>query len=76
MKSFDCGKAHVFVHPSRTEMGRDAARKAAEIIQSAIARRGRARIIVATGNSQLDFISALVRTPGDRLAAGGNVPHG
>ena len=60
MKTFDCGKAHVSVHPSRTEMGRDAARKAAEIIQSAIARRGRARIIVATGNSQLDFIGALV----------------
>src|SRR5215831_15859661 len=60
MKTFDCGKAHVSIYPSRTEMGRDAARKAAEIIQAAVARRGRARIIVATGNSQLDFIGALV----------------
>ena len=60
MRSFPCGQAQVAVYPSRATLGLQAARKAAEIIQAAVARRGRARIIVATGNSQLDFIGALV----------------
>jgi glucosamine-6-phosphate deaminase len=60
MRSFNCGKANISVYPSRTTLGLHAARKAAEMIQTAVAQRGRARIIVATGNSQLDFISALV----------------
>jgi glucosamine-6-phosphate deaminase len=63
LKSFNCGKAHVSAYPSRAVMGLHAARKAAEIIQAAVERRGRARIIVATGNSQLDFIAALVEQP-------------
>jgi glucosamine-6-phosphate deaminase len=60
MRSFTCGKAQVAICPSRATLGLHAARKAAEIIQAAVAKRGRARIIVATGNSQLDFIGALV----------------
>jgi glucosamine-6-phosphate deaminase len=60
MRRFTCGKAQVSVYPSRAALGLQAAKKAAEIIQAAVAKRGRARIIVATGNSQLDFISALV----------------
>jgi len=60
MRSFPCGQTQVAVYPSRATLGFQAARKAAEIIQAAVARRGRARIIVATGNSQLDLIGALV----------------
>jgi glucosamine-6-phosphate deaminase len=40
-------------------MGEAAAAQAAQIIQQAIAERGRARIIVATGNSQIESIEAL-----------------
>jgi glucosamine-6-phosphate deaminase len=60
IRSFACGNAQVSIYPSRDLLGVHAANKAAEIIQAAIARRGRARIIVATGNSQLDFIGSLV----------------
>jgi len=56
-----CGEARVSISPNRTAMGVRAAGKAAEIIQAAITLRGRARIVVATGNSQLDFIGALVQ---------------
>ena len=60
MRSFPYGQAQVAVYPSLATLGFQAARKAAEIIEAAVARRGKARIIVATGNSQLDFIGALV----------------
>ncbi|MGP8245856.1 MAG: glucosamine-6-phosphate deaminase [Bryobacteraceae bacterium] len=60
LRKFACGKSQVSVYPSRTLLGLYAARKAAEITQAAIEKRGRARIIVATGNSQVDFITALV----------------
>ena len=58
------GKAEASVCPSRAALGFDAARKAAGIIQRAIEQRGRARIMVATGNSQLDFMKALVEIDG------------
>jgi glucosamine-6-phosphate deaminase len=57
-------KAEVLVCPSREALGAAAARAAAGIIRSAIEKRNRARIMVATGNSQLDFIKALVEMPG------------
>jgi glucosamine-6-phosphate deaminase len=60
LRKFACGKSQVSIYPSRTILGFHAAQKAAEIIQASIEKRGRARIIVATGNSQLDFIGALV----------------
>jgi glucosamine-6-phosphate deaminase len=60
LKSFNCGKAQVSICPSRTALGLHAAGRAAEIIQAAVTQRGRARVIFATGNSQLDFIAALV----------------
>lgn len=40
--------------------GAAAAEKAAEIIRTAVSHRGWARVVVGTGNSQLDFIAALV----------------
>lgn len=61
---FVCGNARVRIYSSRVELGAAAAADAARIIQEAVAARGRARIIAATGNSQLDMIAALVQIPG------------
>jgi glucosamine-6-phosphate deaminase len=57
------GTARVRIYSSRAELGAAAAEDAASIIRKAVAERGRARIILATGNSQLDMIGALVEIP-------------
>jgi glucosamine-6-phosphate deaminase len=57
------GTARVQLYPSRQELGAAAAANAARIITNAVRERGRARIIVATGNSQLEMIHALVEIP-------------
>ena len=46
------------------EMAHDAADAAAAVIQGAIAARGEANVMLATGNSQLVFLGKLVRIPG------------
>ena len=48
----------------KTDMAAKAADFAAERIRKAIADRGEARVIVATGASQFEFLEALVREPG------------
>lgn len=53
----------VQVFLSKREASRAAAAAAAAVIRGAIASRGRARIVVSTGNSQIDFIDALVVAP-------------
>ncbi len=45
-------------------MSRAAARDAAQVLRDVIAAEGRARIIAATGASQIEFLEALVATPG------------
>ena len=55
------GSASVQVYANVAALGEAAAREAAEIIRATTARNRRARIIVATGNSQLALIGALVR---------------
>jgi glucosamine-6-phosphate deaminase len=45
-------------------LGQAAARQAAEILRNAIARKGQARIIAATGASQFAFLNALTAQPG------------
>ncbi|HSU32375.1 MAG TPA: 6-phosphogluconolactonase [Bryobacteraceae bacterium] len=64
VRQFHAGVADVHVFHSRAALGAAAARRAAELIVSAIEKNGRARIMVATGNSQLDAIGALVRVEG------------
>lgn len=49
----------VAVYASNQEMGRAAALDARDIISAAIAARGTANIILATGNSQLTFLQTL-----------------
>lgn len=57
------GSARVRIYASRQDLGAAAAADAARVIADAAARRGNARIILATGNSQLDMIAALVEIP-------------
>ncbi len=55
------GHTAVHIYPSRQALGEAAALAAAAMIQEAIGQRGYARIMIATGNSQLDVSEALVR---------------
>lgn len=54
----------VAVYESNRAMGQAAAADAASIIRQAIAKRGEANIILATGNSQLTFLEALRQAEG------------
>jgi glucosamine-6-phosphate deaminase len=51
---------HLRLFPDSVAMGAAAAERAAAIMTAAIAERGRARIIAATGASQFTFLAALV----------------
>lgn len=54
----------VRIERDRLTMSAAAAAHAAASIRGAIAAKGKARIVVATGASQLDFLRALTATPG------------
>ena len=54
----------VRVLEDKRQLGEEAARQAAEAIRRAIAVKGRARIIAATGASQFEFLAALVAADG------------
>ena len=51
----------VRIFEDKNALGLAAAEQAAELISSAIAEHGRARILVATGESQFEFLDALVK---------------
>src|SRR5256885_16983519 len=53
----------VKTYADRLTMSRAAARHAAQAIRDAIAVRGMARIVAATGASQFDFLDALTSAP-------------
>jgi glucosamine-6-phosphate deaminase len=61
IRTFSAGAMQVHIFPSKREASEAAAAQAAAILRDAIAHRGRARMVVSTGNSQLDFIDALVQ---------------
>lgn len=52
------------VFADKSQLGQAAAAQAAKAIQLAIAQRGKARIIAATGMSQFEFLKALIAEPG------------
>lgn len=52
------------ISPDKATLGHRAAAHAAAVIRGALAQRGRARIVVATGASQFATLAALVATPG------------
>ena len=54
----------VHVYPSKAAMGAAAAAQAAGLIREAIAARGAANVIAATGASQFEFLDALTGIPG------------
>ncbi len=54
----------LFVFPTKSEMAQAAAVKAAELLKAAIADRGHATFVAATGASQFEFLAALAATPG------------
>lgn len=54
----------VEIFDTKRELGEAAAREAAEIIRAAIAERGEARAVAATGASQFEFLEALAREEG------------
>ena len=59
VRRLQIGKLPVEVYDSRAAMGAAAAVVAHEVLTSAIAARGEANLILATGNSQLSFLHAL-----------------
>lgn len=59
--NFRSGEAEVEIYESRAAAGNAAAEKAAEIMRAAISNRGRARVIGATGNSQIPLVESLVK---------------
>lgn len=61
LTSYACEKALVRIYESPEALGAAAAMQAADIIRSTVARAGRARIMIATGNSQLHLIGALAQ---------------
>ena len=54
----------VYIGKDKYDMAQKAADMAADKIRKAIAEKGEARIIVATGASQFEFLEALVKEPG------------
>jgi 6-phosphogluconolactonase/glucosamine-6-phosphate isomerase/deaminase len=64
VRTLTYGKARVRIYASRQALGRAAAAEAVEIIQKPVHQKGGARILVATGNSQLEMIHTLAETPG------------
>jgi len=59
LKVMKYGQLEVSVWPSTGDLGAAAARDFGEIVSAEIARRGEVSVILATGNSQLSFVSAL-----------------
>lgn len=53
----------LFVFPTKSEMAQAAAAKAAELLRAAIANKGHATFVAATGASQFEFLAALTAMP-------------
>ncbi len=65
LRAFELGTARVAIYDSAHEAGAAAASQSAKLIQAAIAKRNSARVIGATGNSQIPLVNALVEEPID-----------
>ena len=69
MKTMRCDKMPVGIYETNAELGQAAADDLAEILRTAVARRGHAAVVLATGNSQLTFMTPLrgqARFPWDK----------
>jgi len=56
-KNFQVDALEIKVHANQEELSQDAARTAQACVQEALAARGSAAVILATGNSQLQFLN-------------------
>ncbi len=65
LRTFAADRAQVRIYDTKTALGEAAAADAVKILRAAIARQGRARVIVGTGNSQNEVIAALRSAPLD-----------
>ena len=54
---------NIQIMPDKEKMGKSAAAAGAKLIREALAKRGQANIIVATGASQFEMLAALVAEP-------------
>ena len=54
----------IYIGKDKQDMAAHAAKMAGDKVREAIKARGEARIIVATGASQFEFLEALVKEPG------------
>ena len=54
----------IATYSDRATLSRAAAAHAADVLKTSLRAKGRARIIAATGASQIDFLNALTSTPG------------
>jgi glucosamine-6-phosphate deaminase len=52
------------IHPTKSGLGKAAAAEGADLIRRALAARGEANLIVATGASQFELLAALTAEPG------------
>ena len=64
LKTFTADLLTVKVFPGIRDMAEDAAREANKIFREAIQAKGSAAAVLATGNSQLEFLKALVKLDG------------
>ena len=64
IKKFKCDQLQVEIYPSRAELGRAAARFAAEYLRRRSRDSGSARVVFACAPSQDDFLAALVHEEG------------
>lgn len=61
LRTFRVDRATVEIYPSKPEAGKAAAIRAASTLNTALAKDGRARLIMATGNSQQDLVASLAQ---------------
>ena len=63
LRTFQVDRAAVEVYSSRSDAGKAAALRVSAILKTAIAKKGYARLIMATGNSQEALVASLVQMP-------------
>jgi glucosamine-6-phosphate deaminase len=63
VRTLQVDRGAVEIYASKSDAGKAAALRAAAILKAAIASQGRARLIMATGNSQEALVASLVQMP-------------
>jgi glucosamine-6-phosphate deaminase len=63
-REFKQGPLNVRVYETKEALGREAARTAATLIQEAIRKKGKARLLFSAANSQLDMVASLTAESG------------